>query len=87
MRAMKDRDLDKIIVRVVEETVQNMAYKICDLCVKYDSEATVFFLVAEQLHIRALLPLMSDKDREVYERLLDMSTTAVLPGSMDPRKK
>ena len=84
---MKDRDLTKIIERVVNRLMQEMAYNISDLCESYDSEQTVFFLASEELHVRALLPLLSDKDREVYNRLLAVSTTAVMPGSMDPRKK
>ena len=83
---MKDRDLAKIIERVVTNLMQEMAYRLSDLCESYDSEQIVFFLASETLHVRTREPLMSDKDREAYERLLDMSTTAVLPGSMDPRK-
>ena len=49
-------------------------------------EQTVFFLAAETLHVRAVLPLLDSKDREVYNKLLEASTTAVMPKSMDPRK-
>lgn len=84
---MSDKmDLAKIVQKIVEETVQGMAYKISDLCEKYDSEETVFFLVAEQLHIRALLPLLSEKDRKLFDKLVENGETAVLPMSMDPRK-
>lgn len=84
---MSDKmDLAKIVHKIVEETVQDMAYKISDLCEKYDSESTVFFLVAEQLHIRALLPLLSEKDRKVFNHLVEHGETAVLPMTMDPRK-
>lgn len=79
-------DLAKIVEKVVNRLMQEMAYKISDLCESYNSEQTVFFLAAETLRVRAVLPLLSDKDREVYNRLLEASTTAVLPASMDPRK-
>lgn len=79
-------DLAKIIEKVVNRLMQEMAFKISDLCESYDSEQTVFFLAAETLHARAVLPLLSEKDREIYHKLLEASTTAVLPTSMDPRE-
>lgn len=79
-------DLAKIVEKVVNRLMQEMAYRISDLCESYDSEQTVFFLASETLHVRALLPLLSDKDREIYNRLLDAATTAVMPKAMDPRK-
>lgn len=79
-------DLTKIIEKAVNRIMQEMAFKISDLCESYDSEQTVFFLAAETLHARAVLPLLDDKDRTVYEKLLAASTTAVLPTSMDPRE-
>lgn len=83
---MSDKmDLAKIVEKVVNRLMQEMAYRISDLCESYSSEQTVFFLAAEELHVRALLPLLSDKDREVYNRLLEVSTTAVMPKEMDPR--
>lgn len=84
---MNDKqDLTKIIEKVVNRIMQEMSFKISDLCESYDSEQTVFFLAAETLHARAVLPLLDDKDRVVYEKLLAASTTAVLPTSMDPRE-
>ena len=80
------QDLVKIVEKVVNRLMQEMAYKISDLCESYNSEQTVFFLAAETLHVRAVLPLLDDKDRAVYEKLLEASTTAVLPTSMDPRE-
>lgn len=81
-----EKDLAKIIEKVVNRLMQEMAYKISDLCGSYNSGQTVFFLAAETLHVRALLPLLSDKDREIYSKLLEVWTTAVMPKSMDPRK-
>lgn len=84
---MSDKmDLAKIIEKVVNRLMQEMAYKISDLCESYDSEQIVFFLAAETLHVRAVLPLLDSKDREVYDKLLNASTTAVMPRSMNPRK-
>ena len=84
---MGDRkDLAKIVEKIVTQLMQEMAYKLSDLCESYDSEQIVFFLASETLHVRALLPLLSDKDREVYDKLLSASTTAVMPKEMDPRK-
>ena len=84
---MSDKmDLAKIVEKVVNRLMQEMAYKISDLCESYDSEQTVFFLASETLHVRAVLPLLDSKDREVYNRLLEVSTTAVMPKAMDPRK-
>lgn len=80
------QDLAKIVEKVVNRLMQEMAYKISDLCESYNSEQTVFFLASETLHVRAVLPLLDDKDRAVYEKLLAASTTAVLPTSMDPRE-
>ena len=47
----------------------------------------MFFLAAEQLHIRALLPLLSEKDRQVFEILTTRATTTVLSFAFDPRKR
>lgn len=80
------KDLAKVVEKIVNRLMQEMAYKISDLCESYSSEQTVFFLAAETLHVRAVLPLLDSKDREVYNKLLEASTTAVLPKAMDPRK-
>lgn len=77
----------KEAVKATTRIVQDMAYKISDLCELYPNGAAVFFLAAEQLHIRALLPLLSEKDRQVFETITTKAGTTVLPFALDPRKR
>lgn len=77
----------KEAAKATTRIVQDMAYKLSDLCRRYPEGAEVFFLAAEQLHIRALLPLPSEKDRQVFEILTARATTTVLPFAFDPRKR
>ncbi len=71
----------------IEKIVQDMAYKINDLCESYPGEAIVFFLIAEQLHIRALLPFLSEQDRLIFDKLPASAVVTTLPKAFDPRKK
>lgn len=80
-------ELEKIVARIVQEAIQEKAYKISDLCETYNSEETVFFLVAEQLHIRTLVPLLSEKDRVIFDKLVACAETTALPKAFDPRDK
>lgn len=80
-------DQEKELIKTTTRIVQDMAYKLSDLCERYPDGAAVFFLAAEQLHIRALLPLLSEKDRQVFEILTTRATTTVLPFAFDPRKR
>lgn len=77
----------KEAAKTTTRIVQDMAYKLSDLCGRYPDGAAVFFLAAEQLHIRAVLPLLSEKDRQVFEILTTRATTTVLPFAFDPRKR
>lgn len=77
----------KEAAKATTRIMQDMAYKLSDLCERYPDGAAVFFLAAEQLHIRALLPLLSEKDRRVFEILTTQATTTVLPFAFDPRKR
>ena len=47
----------------------------------------MFFLAAEQLHIRAILPLLSEADRHLFETITTKAGTTVLPFAFDPRKR
>ena len=80
-------DQEKELIKTTTRIVQDMAYKLSDLCGRYPEGAAVFFLAAEQLHIRALLPLLSEKDRQVFEILTTRATTTVLSFAFDPRKR
>lgn len=77
----------KEVAKATTRIVQDMVYKLSDLCGRYPDAAAVFFLAAEQLHIRAVLPLLSEKDRQVFEILTTRATTTVLPFAFDPRKR
>lgn len=66
--------------------LQEMAYRLSDLADRYDPEAQVFFLVAEQLHINALLPHLDDRDKRVFEILAKHAQTVLLPKDFDPRR-
>lgn len=80
-------DLDKMIEKAVKRIMQDMAYKLSDLCDSYAEGGTVFFLAAEQLHIRAILPLLSEADRHLFETITTKAGTTVLPFAFDPRKQ
>lgn len=75
----------KEISRMVGDELQRMAYRLSDLADRYDPEEQVFFLVAEQLHINALLPHLDDRDKRVFEILMKRAQTMLLPKAFDPR--
>lgn len=81
MDAMSARD----IVEKVTDELQRMAYRLSDLADRYDAEEQVFFLVAEQLHINAMLPHLDDRDKRVFEILTKRAQTVLLPKAFDPR--
>lgn len=78
-------DAEEIVGRVRDE-LQRMAYRLSDLADRYDPEEQVFFLVAEQLHINALLPHLDDRDKRVFEILTKHAQTVLLPKDFDPRR-
>lgn len=78
-------DAKEIVDKVTGE-LQQMAYRINDLADRYDAEEQVFFLVAEQLHINALLPHLDDRDKRVFEILTKRAQTVLLPKDFDPRR-
>lgn len=80
-------DQEKKLIKATTRIVQDMAYKLSDLCGRYPAAAEVFFLAAEQLQIRAVLPLLSEKDRQLFEILTTQATMTVLPFAFDPRKR
>lgn len=79
-------DAKEILDRVAAE-LQEMAYRLSDLADRYGTEQQVFFLVAEQLHINALLPHLDDRDKRVFEILTKRAQTVLLPKAFDPRAK
>lgn len=76
----------KEISRMVGDELQRMAYRLSDLADQYSPEEQVFFLVAEQLHINALLPHLDDRDKRVFEILTRRAQTVLLPKDFDPRR-
>lgn len=78
-------DAKEIVDKVTGE-LQQMAYRISDLADRYGTEEQVFSLVAEQLHINALLPHLDDRDRRVFEILTTRAQTVLLPKDFDPRR-
>ena len=78
-------DAKEVADRVAAE-LQEMAYRLSDLADRYGTEDQVFFLVAEQLHINALLPHLDDRDRRVFEILTTCAQTVLLPKAFDPRR-
>ena len=76
-----------MIEKAVNRIMQDMAYKLSDLCDSYCEGGAVFFLAAEQLHIRAILPLLSEADRHLFDTITAKAGTTVLPFAFDPRKR
>lgn len=74
-------------VGLVQKILQDVGYKLSDLLQGYPQRLHVFVLVAMQGVVNSVLPMLNDLDRQVFERLVEHTTIAVLPSEMDPRRK
>jgi len=71
----------------VNAVIQKVAYQLGDLFEEYEGEAAVFFLAACQIFVNAVLPILDDRDKNVFKVIVEHSETTVMPRAFDPRKK
>lgn len=78
---------EEITRRMTENILQDAGYKVSDLLQSYPQEVHVFVLVAMQGAVNAVLPMLDDMDRQLFERLMARTSVVVAPSEMDPRRK
>lgn len=71
----------------VSAILQKISYELGDLFEKYEGEEAVFFLATCQTFVNSVLPIMNDRDKKVFQFIIEHSETAVMPRAFDPRRK
>ena len=73
--------------KMAMKVVQDAAFKLSDLIDKYPDDAKVFVLVAMRVFVDGVLPLLDDKDKQIFDLMTKNVTTTVAPRFFDPRKR
>ena len=80
--------LEKDLAKSMAETImQDASYKLGDILNGYPDEVRVLVLVAMQRLVDVIKPMMSESDRDLFDRLLRHTNVITAPTSLDPRKR
>ena len=79
--------MDELIDKIMEAIVQAYVTQFQDLFNRVPHEFDFAFLVAMKVTLEALLPGLSEEDRELYDFMVRNSETLVMPRAMDPRNE
>ena len=67
--------------------MQDASYKLGDVLNGYPPEVHVLVLVVMQRLVDTIKPMMSESDRDLFDRLLRHTNVITAPTSLDPRKR
>ena len=72
---------------MAETIMQDASYKLGDVLNGYPPEVHVLVLVIMQRVVDTIKPMMSESDRDLFDRLIRHTNVIAAPTSLDPRKR
>lgn len=78
---------DETAKKLKEAIMQDASYKLGDVLNGYPPEFRVLVLVVMQRLVDTIMPLMSESDRDLFDRLLRHTHVIAAPTALDPRKR
>ena len=80
--------LEKDLAKSMAETImQDASYKLGDVLNGYPPEVHVLVLVVMQRLVDTIKPMMSESDRDLFDRLIRHTNVITAPASLDPRMR
>lgn len=80
----REEDLATAVKQLI---MQDASYKLGDIINSYPPEVHVLVLVVMQRLVDTIKPMMSESDRELFDRLLLHTNVITAPTALDPRKQ
>ena len=73
--------------KIAETIMQDASFKLGDVINGYPPEVYVLVLVVMQRLVDTIKPMMSESDRDLFDRLIRHTNVIAAPASLDPRKQ